>query len=1838
MNRGVAGQYPAIYVVGGELGFRVVGEESNTVSAVSRLALYVISGFDFVKWRCLSRSRRYDVGCWQTRLQAVLAPAQQQAESNQPERRGCTRRIDFSDRRPGCETPGQVVFRTSNVGAWPFKHFKNKIVPDLSTAARQRPDALVVAPRMTAQILASELANLVQDSKRKNTELRNAAEKSLQDLKSLPVTSEAQLTADLSRRPHFISPFLIACSTHNAKFGSTGVACLQRLSVAKALPRERLTEVLEALKESVSLNHDVQLRILQALPSLLQNYPADIRGELLSVTLQICSALQNAKNFAVSNTAAATLQQLVSSIFDRVANEDERALEIPTTTEIKIEGHAIPVRSSAHDAYKVFNDLNLLVTGEKPMFIRFSSLPPTSTLELIETILSSHGGTVSTHLEQVYILRSLLMPMIIRSLPDRLSFPIALRIIRILNLLIRNYLSILPSECEIALGLLNHMLDPEASPLWKRALCLEVYRGIYTDSRLVLEIYRLFDEQEGKKSVFGDNLASFVRLATEKPAIIGLGQQSTIPSGRGDDGDSAVDQAVAEAGGLAGVIGGPVSEPRSTGQSIGISTQWSSLKTPCMENLDKSEAPALPETYVYSLVLTCITNISESLAKFILPLTVHHDTKGRKRSKVEDASRQRADSETASPHPTNLQLSRTQSFRRKTIPVNPLDLKDHPAYSLIETSAALVNECWPPVMATCSTFLNAALDSDYYRALVRAIQKFTQVAGLLRLSTPRDAFLTLLGKAAVPPSMLLTNVSSPKTPTPDSTSMFSNAKGLLSVDSLVSQASSMSLDKNRRPSHEVNLPTLGPRNLLCLRALLNLAIALGPTLHSAWSIILETLQVADLIIALSNSQSGAGTPGAHGIRTDVETSSEKVEAETAAVQAAARRLFESTVDFPNEAFIELLRPLCALLGTGSAPDSGQRTPTSSVRPKILHQRRMGSASGISLNTDTNSRDSLFALNKIGELASLNEARLAQYDPQESGWNILVEELVGYAADDEKVVSARLLAADILSRSVKEIAEISSSDENRNDIQRRILSALQTLINGLYSEDDANITSYNDADIRVHQIGLEALKSVIEQCGESLVAGWDSVFDSLLSVFTSSHGVNNSGDSTRDNIQGELPLDVKVISKALARSAFGTVQLVCSDFLAAVPDTSLATLLELLLRFSRQQDDLNMSLTTVTFFWNVSDFLHSRGDLSVLPSLLGEVQSQDEVSKKTRHQSLRGSIPALWLLVLMSLSAVTTDKRAEVRNSAVQTIQRIFENTADQLSPDTWMLCLRSVLFAMVELNLSIHRSIRAQPTVSNDDIASWNETTKTVLGSTSILIATYMENIDDASGLGIAWSDLLDYFEEYFKHGSHALGSSVFTTITGVLSKIESSQVLGSVPLQKTAEVWKKYFDYRESWSKNPEGNQEAFLAYAKAFKAIYQLSLKSLNQDLPSMLSNLEFCVVDSDAVAYSSDVDHMTALQSQVMDCLSIIRTDSSSLPSVLVQMLSRLSVLPYASIEQRPEKGGPTFVALAKSSMALLETTIARHIQDDDMFTSGGFYSALSSLAKPIQEKYIWQREGKSPTLWQKATKTSLAIIEVGLSRVQELKGDAARDVWTEIVRIASGIASARVSSDAHLSTVEKDERFDIEAFAKLRSLMTEPLGSTSIPDSVRRTYTRNLLETSIIHQPLPGEIPNIVSAPLEDLYRVRLGKTRDSEPVLRTGMAYVCFSELLSLVSIHDGSSERVKLAQATAPYLILRASLPLRAFIADHPLRGRMPAPESQRRELMFTLKELGRLKSEPLAIPDAPGASSVHRKHLHRLYPLLVKAMKVARTDEEVFRQLARLVDLVGEEFGVQDE
>ena len=119
-----------------------------------------------------------------------------------------------------------------------------------------------------------------------------------------------------------MTPFVLAGPTQNAKLIGIAVNCLQRLIVSKCLAVQTLKPVLDTLSEAATLGFDVQLRVLQALPSLFQNYGQDLHGPLLAKALAICSTLQGSKTVAVNSTAAATLQQLVVSVFDKVVAED----------------------------------------------------------------------------------------------------------------------------------------------------------------------------------------------------------------------------------------------------------------------------------------------------------------------------------------------------------------------------------------------------------------------------------------------------------------------------------------------------------------------------------------------------------------------------------------------------------------------------------------------------------------------------------------------------------------------------------------------------------------------------------------------------------------------------------------------------------------------------------------------------------------------------------------------------------------------------------------------------------------------------------------------------------------------------------------------------------------------------------------------------------------------------------------------------------------------------------------------------------------------------------------------------------------------------------------------------------------------------------------------------------------------------------------------------------------------------------------------------------------------------------------------------------------------------
>lgn len=114
----------------------------------------------------------------------------------------------------------------------------------------------------------------------------------------------------------------------------------------------------------------MQLKILQSLPLLLQRHGDDLEGSSQAAIVQICLVLQQLKAPIISNTASATLSQVISLLFEKLEREDGKrnvkrdkscgskivignASSIPVVAQVKVDSTKISVRPAAHDAYRV---------------------------------------------------------------------------------------------------------------------------------------------------------------------------------------------------------------------------------------------------------------------------------------------------------------------------------------------------------------------------------------------------------------------------------------------------------------------------------------------------------------------------------------------------------------------------------------------------------------------------------------------------------------------------------------------------------------------------------------------------------------------------------------------------------------------------------------------------------------------------------------------------------------------------------------------------------------------------------------------------------------------------------------------------------------------------------------------------------------------------------------------------------------------------------------------------------------------------------------------------------------------------------------------------------------------------------------------------------------------------------------------------------------------------------------------------------------------------------------------------------------------------------------------
>jgi len=285
---------------------------------------------------------------------------------------------------------------------------------------------------------------------------------------------------------------------------------------------------------------------------------------------------------------------------------------------------------------------------------------------------------------------------------------------------------------------------------------------------------------------------------------------------------------------------------------------------------------------------------------------------------------------------------------------------DEPATIHLGIVRSMVEHGWPALLAALSFIISTNLSDELFIDALTSYQAMTNVAGMLALTTPRDAFLTSLSKFAVPSRVVSSLASYIEPPTPRSSTSLTDNLGLT-----VPPAP----------------PALSERNLVCLKVLISSALFLAGSLEESWYGILEAVQNADYVITLKGSQlqsarrnstiatgsgavsrvvSGAGPPD--GAKTAPQPLRHPLLADTDSdsIQLAIQRLFEVSKSLEDSAFQDFVKALCKLSSEMVGMQSDRNDPPAneseglnelpnpaglSPRVGVAHRRRV---SGIHL--------------------------------------------------------------------------------------------------------------------------------------------------------------------------------------------------------------------------------------------------------------------------------------------------------------------------------------------------------------------------------------------------------------------------------------------------------------------------------------------------------------------------------------------------------------------------------------------------------------------------------------------------------------------------------------------------------------------------------------------------------------------------------------------------------------------------------------------------------------------------------------------------------------------------
>lgn len=1063
--------------------------------------------------------------------------------------------------------------------------------------------------------------------------------------------------------------------------------------------------------------------------------------------------------------------------------------------------------------------------------------------------------------------------------------------------------------------------------------------------------------------------------------------------------------------------------------------------------------------------------------------------------------------------------------------------------SNLDFIAAMNDALFPEIFHLLKKFLHCPMDSDYFHSLLAAVQDYVHAIGLLGLSSLRDGLLLML-------SDCITKTS----PVADS-SKKSGAAQLLSIGESIVESISSSI---QNPASTQMAPLLSQRSeisthtkvgdfsnanagllfnsrqVACLGAMYNLAISLGSTLQGSWKILWITFQWVDYYVA---------GPDQFSTTKDLRRISEPSLAllDLKFITDCKNRFLLSINDYQQPSFQEIVFALSELYSAGNTLESVRIIP---LEPCPFNK--------------------LFFIDLLVLVLLVNPTKFVL--THDDTWNHIIEYFTRLTTD--RTVSSAIRNYLVVAFT-DYILSLEGKRAETENLALKSLNALNVFLSCLNALGTPQEHLVLNCETEMHLTALKTLHHLVDTYDENFEISWDTVFKILNTTFINTH----DGPKQDHNVAEKMVL--------LITTSYDTLKLILDEFLNTLSSSQLKSLIDTLLEFCSQSYDLNISFSSVSYFWLISDCIKSnieankdQVDANIIHSV-SDLSQLEDILAPSSTQTFGTMNQALHIYLLAKLSNLSSDSRPRVREGAIQTLLQIIDAYGKQFP--SWNLVYDIVLPDL--FSLETYRGIDSKK-MQADAIESLN----LVLAGMASMYTKFMMDFGcefDLDLLQKFWARITEYFHSLLSLNWKDLNLKIFKSYRDLVTSLSTKD---GVPHEITRQMFKFWVNVSVDYDfVNPE-YQDTLAVYNESFGPLYLIIKDLLTwEDASRVLSILNKC--GRYPVLKTGLVDNVkpTLLQRAVLDNLQVIdkHGDEEQILFGVIQQLGTITAYPHevrARIEAKLKSKFegkmkiPTFIAVSEMALDLLTSKLHQLTDLDFFFQDNNFIKLSTYLLYAVREKAVGIENLEKEPLWVRCN----GVIAYLVSRlVQECRQEIVKsgEVLQQIVECILATFD---------NVAEADEIYNIRQYQQLTQTFLPVLFSLDLTHDalveqfIFRVYRNSFLYAlNDIERDLVGpliETPNATAnmKAFELLanfdFDASFGSTAGVQKYPNEKLRLQCIEELFRFTLSGN------RCADIALQYLCARCAFSIRRFVADERLLAKKPLPKIQQDEMVLLLR------------------------------------------------------------------